>query len=94
METYNIVGKKFPIVGYVALRNENGEVTQDTIPIVDLPWVSDYKWQFDCLVDRLEHPEKYAAFEDVEEQILHLKTWLLDHAESKEQERAVLSLFK
>lgn len=94
METYNIIGKEFPIVGYAALRNDKGEVTQDTIPIVDLPWVSDYKWQFDCLVDRLEHPEKYAAFEDVEERILHLKTWLLDHAESKEQERAVLSLFK
>lgn len=94
METYNINGKEFPIVGYVALRNENGEVTQDTIPIVDLPWVSDYKWQFDCLVDRLDHPEKYATSEDVEERILYLKTWLLDHAESKEQERAVLSLFK
>lgn len=94
METYNIIGKEFSIVGYAALTNNKGEVTQDTLPIVDLPWVSDYKRQFDCLVDRLEHPEKYAAFEDVEERILHLKKWLLDHAESKEQERAVLSLFK
>lgn len=95
METYNIGGQEYPVIKYVPVKDSAGNLISDEgIPLIELPWVSDYKWQFDCLVDRLEHPEKYAAFEDVEERILHLKTWLLDHAESKEQERAVLSLFK
>lgn len=95
METYNISRQEYPIIKYVPTNDSSGNlISEEEIPLVDIPQMSGYKWQFGRLVDRLEHPEKYAAFEDVEERILHLKTWLLDHAENEEQERAVLSLFK
>lgn len=70
--TYSIAGKEYPVTGYY---NFQGEM----IPLVDIPMVSDYKWQSDCLKDRLEHPEKYRDSEDVEATIEHLKKWLAEH---------------
>ena len=43
--------------------------------------MSDYKWQYNCLMDRLEHPEKYQDTEDVEAAIERLKKWLAEHTE-------------
>lgn len=88
MQNYEIAGKEYPIIGYAALRNGDGEVIQDAIPVLDIPQVSDYKWQLDCLNDRLEHPEKYAAFEDVEERIAYLRKWLKEHEYKKEVKTA------
>ena len=79
-ETYSVGGREFPVVGHAKVMNRNREVV-GTIPIVDIPQVSDYQWQLDCLNDRLEHPEKYESFEDVEEHIAQLRQWLATHKE-------------
>ena len=74
-ETYSVGGREFPVVGHAKVMNRNREV------VVDIPQVSDYQWQLDCLDDRLQHPETYAPFEDVEEHIAQLRQWLATHKE-------------
>ncbi len=74
--TYKIDNKEFPVTGYVKL-NDN------FVPLVDIPSMSDYKWQLMCLQDRLEHPEKYQNREDVEATIERLKKWLEEHAKKE-----------
>lgn len=76
-ETYTIYGKEYPVVGHANVVDK-GKVT-GTVPIVDIPQMSDYKWQLDCLNDRLEHPEKYEPFENIEEHIAKLRQWLAEH---------------
>ena len=49
------------------------------LPVVDIPMMSDYRWQLNCLKSRLEHPEIYAADEDVPAVIERLKRWLAEH---------------
>lgn len=39
--------------------------------------VSDYKWQLDCLLDRLFHPDNYA--ETWYSDVTHLINWLNEH---------------
>lgn len=72
--TYTVAGKEFPVIGYT---NFNGKL----VPLVDIPSMSDYKWQLMCLHDRLEHPEKYRDTEDVDATIERLKKWLAEHTE-------------
>ena len=75
---YEISGKEFKIEGYTISRNtETNE--RIFIPVVDIPMVSDYKWQLDCLNDRLNHPEKYEDTEDVPATIERIKKWLEEH---------------
>ena len=81
-ETYSVGGREFPVVGHAKVMNRNREAV-GTIPIVDIPQKSDYQWQLDCLNDRLQHPEKYEPFEDVEEHIAQLRQWLATHKEKK-----------
>ena len=81
-ETYSVGGREYPVVGHAKVIDQNREVV-GTIPIVDIPQVSDYQWQLDCLNDRLQHPEKYEPFEDVEEHIAQLQQWLATHKEKK-----------
>ena len=77
METMEIGGRTFPVVGYVAR-----ESTGETVPLVDIPMMSDYKWQLTSLQSRLDHPEWYAAIgEDVEATIAQLRRWLEEHSE-------------
>ncbi len=79
MKTIKIGGKEYPIAGYSSeCILEDGTVLND-IPIADIPMMSDYKWQLNCLNDRLEHPEKYSKTENVEETIKKLKQWLAAH---------------
>lgn len=65
-----IIGYK--VQGYI---QRNGQ----EIPLIDFPIMDDYKWQLDCLNDRLEHPEKYEGTEDVKATIEMLRNWLADH---------------
>lgn len=76
-ETYNINGQDFPIVGYYKV---NGQ----TVPLVDIPSMSDYKWQLDCLNDRIKNREIYETLlhEDVDAEIEKLKKWLAEHKPS------------
>lgn len=76
-KTYTIYGKEYPVFGHARVVDK-GKVT-GTVPIVDIPQMSDYKWQLDCLNDRLEHPEKYEPFENIEEHIAKLRQWLADN---------------
>ncbi len=75
--TYTLNGKEFPVKWLFRLGNME-------FPLVDIPMMSDYKWQFNCLLDRLEHPEKYREFENVEETIERLKKWLVENEDKAE----------
>lgn len=47
--------------------------------------MTDYKWQLNCLNDRIEHPEKYKGVdEDVDETIAELRKWLAEHTDTEE----------
>ena len=72
-KTYNIQGKEFPITHYVKIGSE-------LYPLVDIPQMSDYKWQYEALMDRIKSPEKYEAHgEDVPATIERLKQWLIEN---------------
>ncbi len=53
--------------------------------------MSDYKWQLNCLIDRLFHPEKYHN-EDVQEHIQHLIKWLSEHCKPEFKENVLTEL--
>ncbi len=63
----------------------SAESSVKTVKIPRLKMMSDYKWQLNCLNDRLEHPEKYADSENVEETIEHLRKWLAEHQAEAEE---------
>ena len=80
METMKIGGPSFPVAGYVT------DEAIGTVPLVDLPMVSDYRWQLESLQGRLEAPEKYRAIgEDVEAVISDLRRWLKGHSEGADR---------
>lgn len=84
-ETYEIAGKSYPVVGYAK------QPGYGRMPIVDVPMMSDYRWQLMALESRLRDPEGY-----VQAEVERLKSWLLEHiawAKTEEAER-VLQLLK
>lgn len=69
--------REYPIVGYVTT-NRRG-----TLPVVDTPMMSDYKWYLSCLNSRLENPDMYrTAGEDVEAVIAELRKTLARYREA------------
>lgn len=72
METYKILDREYPVTGYVSVQQTG------TVPLADLPMMSDYQWQALSLKDRLENPEKYRTIlgEDVEATIARLRECL------------------
>lgn len=76
-ETYSIGGREYKVKEYIKMKTETGE--QFFVPELDIPMVSDYKWQLNCLKSRLEHPEYYETTENVPEVIERLKAWLSEH---------------
>ena len=83
MDTYELCGKKYPVKGHVRITDDRGRPTGETIPIVDIPQMSDYQWQLDALNSRLKTPELYSPYEDVQAVISRLRKWLKEH-ESEE----------
>lgn len=81
MKTYKIGEKEFPVIENICIKDKDGNVIpgMESVPLVDIPQVSDYQWQLDCLNDRIEHPEKYESFENVKERIEYLKNWIVEH---------------
>lgn len=77
MEKYKIYDKEYNIIGYKNVVDENKNIV-GRVPIVDIPQISDYEWQLNCLNDRLQHPEKYEDIENVEETIAKLRKWLAE----------------
>ena len=77
---YEIGGKAFPVTGQEAVQGVG------IFPVVDLPMVSDYKWQLDCLESRLQHPEQYAEWEDVPATVGRIRAYLEEHKDIGEAE--------
>lgn len=86
-EKYTINGKDFDIIGYVStdVRCKGKIVDKNTpgaVPLVDIKMISDFKWQYSCLLSRLEHPEHYRDIDaDVKVVIERLKQWIREHIE-------------
>lgn len=73
LETMKIGTREFPVSGYVT------DECIGTVRAVDIPMISDLKWQLRCLRDRLENPEAYQRIgEDVEATIASLREWLAE----------------
>ena len=72
-EVYRLAGKDYPVTARVKMQGGQN------LPLVDLPMMSDYTWQLGALKSRLEHPEVYAQFEDVEETVARLRQWLAEN---------------
>ena len=53
METMEVCGRNYPVIGY-----EEDE-TLGTVPLLDIPMMSDYNWQLRPLQSRLKNPELY-----------------------------------
>lgn len=86
-EKYTINGKEFDIIGYVSTKAcDNGAMVDKdypgAVPLLDIKMMSDFKWQYGCLMSRLEHPEHYENIDsDVSAVIEKLKQWLREHIE-------------
>lgn len=76
---YIMDGEAYPIIGGTQMKDGT------KVPIIDLPLQSDYEWQRGCLLDRLEHREKYISIgEDVDAVIERLLSWLEEHTEQED----------
>lgn len=74
MKIMIIGGRSYPVVGTVNSK------AFGAVPLVDIPMMSDYRWQQKSLQDRLE---KYRLIgEDVEGAISQLWEWLDAHREA------------
>ena len=73
-EVFSLGGKSYPVTGYLSVAG------MPTVPLVDLPMMTDYKWQLSCLESRLQHPEVYAQLENVEETVAKLRQWLKERS--------------
>ncbi len=105
-EKYTISGKDFNIICYVSTdtRYKGKEVDKTTpgaVPLVDIKMMSDFKWQYGCLISRIENPEGYKSIEEnVSAVIEKLKQWLREHIECitdlkpEEQEKLNRILYK
>lgn len=77
LKTMKIGQREYPVVGHVESKQ------MGTVPLVDIPMMSDYKWHLSCLSSRLEIPELYRALgEDVEAVIADLRKTLAKYDEN------------
>lgn len=81
-QTMKVGNREYSIIGYAVSEN-----TEEKYPIVDIPMMSDYKWQLESFRSRLKHPEVYREFlgEDVELVVSRLMSWLLSHGATMEE---------
>ena len=72
-ETYTIDGKAYPVESYTETKSGR------KVPVLDVKWMSDIKWQRMGLEDGLKRPEVYEKYvgEDVPKVVAHLEAWLL-----------------
>lgn len=80
-------GRMFPVTGTV--KRPKGKA----IPVIDIPWMSDIKWQRDGYEDRLHRPEVYRdnLGEDVPQVLARLRAWL---SENDPQSEAFFALME
>lgn len=75
--TFNVAGREYPISDYVETK-EFG-----TLPIVDIPMMTNYKWQKLCLEFRIKNRELYGKHEDVDTSIAELQAWIAKNEPEK-----------
>lgn len=73
-EVFSLGGKSYPVTGYLSVAG------MPTVPLVDIPMMTDYQWQLFALESRLQNPENYVPFEDVAETVANLRQWLKENA--------------
>ena len=61
--TYEIDGCKYTVTRHIERTEPNGG--EISLPIVDIPMMSDEKWQELCRKSREEHPERYSNLHDI-----------------------------
>ncbi|MGN0171197.1 MAG: hypothetical protein ACI39E_00265 [Acutalibacteraceae bacterium] len=76
----NFYGVEVPVKEFLICKTGS---RPSTLPVIET--MSDYTWQYRCLVDRLEHPDQYRATEDVDAVIEKLRKWLKDHADERDE---------
>ncbi len=73
-------GREWNVCGWEAIEGVG------VFPILDLPMVSDYKWQLEALESRLRHPKQYEGREDMAAAIGRLRKYLEENRETGERE--------
>lgn len=83
MQTMNICGRVYPVVG-------EAEYNDQMIPIVEMTMMSDIRWQRLALEGRLKNRGDYAKYvdDDVDAAIARLECWLEEHDPEYRQWRA------
>ena len=77
---YTVGGREWNVEGWEAIEGVG------VFPILDIPMVSDYKWQLEALEDRLRHPERYEEREDMAAVVERLRAYLEKNREDGEKE--------
>ncbi len=105
-ELYDVGGGRcFPIIGYVSTKVcDNGAMVDKdypgAVPLLNIKMMSDFKWQYGCLMSRLESPENYKNIDtDVSATIEGLKQWLREHIDcisdlKPEEQKLLLDILK
>ena len=83
-------GKYYPVTAMVRLPHDR------EVPLLDIPMMSDFRWQLLSLKSRLETPELYRPTEDVETVTAELRKWLLEHVDeaTPEERKEIEELLK
>lgn len=86
MDMVQIGGREYPILDIV--KTKDGR----EVPLVDIPMMSDFKWQLTSLEDRLADSVKYVETldENVEDTVTKLFHWIVENlkdATEDEKER-------
>lgn len=78
--------REYPVMGYVK------SPTYGILQVVDIPMMSDYKWQLTALQSRLMNPKVHEEDlgENVPAVIARLKAWLLEHGATEEELEAIV----
>ena len=76
---YDAGGRCWEVTGWEVIEGVGA------FPILDMPLVSDYRWQLNALESRLRHPEFYAE-EDLPATIERLRAYLEKNREAGEKE--------
>lgn len=87
--TYPIGGKEYPVIGFSRFKGQ-------AVPVVDVPVMSDFRWQLNALKSRLQRPDLYEKQEYVPHTVDKLRHWLtrnIDKATEAERKEAE-ALFK
>lgn len=76
--TAEICGKIYDVSECVIVSKREESEKKTKLPIVSIPYLSDYKYQLIALKSRLEYPECYEETENISEAKEDLKKWLLE----------------